>query len=91
MSLRSASGSEQAYRRVELKFTPLTYNQNTVERRALLSATAAGGTCFVAVAGSLATRYKRAEPDLRQVQESFRALPSGRRAAPPPEAAETGL
>ena len=67
------SGGTQPYRRIALKFAPLTYNGNVVERRALLSATAVGGTVFIMAAGSLATRYKKMEPELLAIQESFRA------------------
>ena len=80
VGLKTATGKDQPYRRFALKFTPLTYNQNTVERRALISATAVGGSCFVMVAGCLATRYKKEEEDLRGVQESFRASSTGRAA-----------
>jgi len=68
------SGSTQMYRRISLKFAPLTYNGNTVERRALISATSVGGTVFMLVAGSLATRWKKLQPDLDEVQASFRVI-----------------
>ena len=68
------SGGTQPYRRMAIKFAPLSYNQNTVQRRALLSATAVGGSVFICVAGSLATRYKLLQPELASVQESFRAI-----------------
>jgi len=57
-----------------------SYNQNTVERRALLSSTAVGGTVFIAVAGCLAPRFAKMKPALRALQESFRAVGTGRRA-----------
>ena len=77
------SGSTQPYRRMSLKFAPLTYNGNTVERRAYLSATAVGGTVYILVAGSLATRWKKLEADLKEIQMSFRAIgaPASTRAA----------
>lgn len=73
LSLTSPAGSAQEYRRMAIKFDALTYNANTVSRRALLSATVLGGSVFVMVAGSLGTRYKTAASDLQEVQESFRA------------------
>ena len=67
---------------MSLKFAPLTYNMNTVERRALVSATAVGGTVFILVSGSLATRFKAMQPELAAVQDSFRVLAvRGRRTA----------
>ena len=73
-ALTLPNGRKQQYRRMALKFAPLSYNANTVERRALLSATAVGGSVFVMVSGSLATRYKAVKEDLLEVQESFRAI-----------------
>ena len=70
------TGGKQLYRRIGLKFAPLTYNGNTVERRALISSTEVGGTVFMLVAGSLATRFKKLQPDLQEVQASFRAIGS---------------
>ena len=64
---------------MSLKFAPLTYNMNTVERRALISATAVGGTVFILVSGSLATRFKTMQPELVAVQDSFRVLAVGGR------------
>lgn len=75
-ALTLPNGRKQQYRRMALKFAPLSYNANTVERRALLSATAVGGSVFVMVSGSLATRYKAVKEDLLEVQESFRAIAS---------------
>ena len=75
-ALTLPNGHKQQYRRMALKFAPLSYNANTVERRALLSATAVGGSVFVMVSGSLATRYKAVKEDLLEVQESFRAIAS---------------
>ena len=72
------TGGTQLYRTLDLKFAPLSYNANTVERRALLSATSVGGSVFVLVSGSLATRYKKLQPELLAVRESFRAI--GKRA-----------
>ena len=57
--------------------TTVTYNGNTVERRSLVSATEVGGSVFLLAAGSLATRYKKVEPDLLAIQDSFRVF--GRR------------
>ena len=82
-SFKLPSGGMQSYRHVNLKFAPLSYNGNTVERRALVSATATGGTVFILVAGSLANRFKKLQPELADVQQSFRAIAStARRAAP---------
>lgn len=67
------SGGKQPYRRIDLKFAPLSYNANTVERRALISATSVGGSVFILVTGSLANRFKAMKEDLIGVQESFRA------------------
>ena len=55
----------QPYTRMSLSFSALTYNANTVDRRALLSATALGGSVYILVAGSLATRFKTAAADLQ--------------------------
>ena len=76
--LTSPTGGKQLYRRLALKFAPLSYNGNTVERRALISATSVGGTVFILVAGSLANRYKRLQADLLEVQTSFRAIGSSK-------------
>ena len=46
-SLSLPSGGTQTYRRIALKFAPLSYNANTVERRALISATSVGGSVFI--------------------------------------------
>lgn len=54
--------------------------QNLVERKALISATAVGGTAFIFVSSCMANRYKTVEGTLREVQESFRATGSNRRA-----------
>jgi len=78
VSVSLPSGGKQTYRRLSLKFAPLSYNQNTVQRRALISATAVGGSVFVLVTGSLATRFKQLEGSLQAVQESFRAIGSNR-------------
>jgi len=75
------SGGAQTYRHLTLKFAPLTYNGNTVERRALVSCTAAGGTVFILVAGSLATRFKKVVTELTEVQQSFRAFQNAARGA----------
>ena len=72
-SVRTPQGQQQSYRRLDLKFSPLSYNQNTVQRRALISATAVGGSVFICVAGSLANRFKQLRPELANIQESFRA------------------
>ena len=68
------SGGKQAYRRIDLKFAPLSYNANTVERRALVSATSVGGSVFILVTGSLAMRFKAMKEELQGIQESFRVL-----------------
>ena len=39
-----------------------------------VSATAVGGTVFILVSGSLATRFKAMQPELAAVQDSFRVL-----------------
>ena len=57
--VKNPNGAQQSYRRLALKFAPLTYNGNTVERRSLVSATEVGGSVFLLAAGSLATRYKK--------------------------------
>jgi hypothetical protein len=74
VSVTLPTGGQQAYARIDLKFAPLSYNQNTVQRRALISATAVGGTVFICVAGSLAKRYKTLQPELASIQQSFRVL-----------------
>ena len=66
-------GGEQAYRRISLKYAPISYNQNTVERRALISATSVRGSVFILVASCLATRYKTVQADLAEIADSFRA------------------
>ena len=73
-------GGQQSYRRLSLKFAPLTYNMNTVERRSLVSATAVGGTVFMLVSGSLSSREKlesiaRARPAEAR-RGSAKAMPS---------------
>lgn len=73
-SLSTPTGGMQTYRRLELKFSVLTYNQNTVVRRALLSATATGGSVYVISAGCLDSRFKQIKDDLATCQGSFRAL-----------------
>ena len=61
----ASSPPPQSYVRFALDFSALTYNSNTVNRRALLSATTLGGSVFILVAGSLATKYKAAAADLQ--------------------------
>jgi hypothetical protein len=80
LELSDSRGGRQPYHRLSIKFSPLTYNQNTVERRALISATEVGGAVYMLVAGCLATRFKKVGEDLRGAQESFRAI--GLKAAP---------
>eukprot|EP00966_Prymnesium_polylepis_P155774 3598481-Prymnesium_polylepis.1 len=80
-SLNTPSGGAQQYRRCSIRFSALTYNANTVERRAKMSATALGGSVFVLVAGCLGTRFKDAGQELASAQTSFRAYSSGRAAA----------
>jgi len=72
--LTTPSGAKTLYRRISLRFAPLTYNGNTVERRALLSATHVGGTVFLLATGCLATRYKSLQTELVATQASFRAF-----------------
>ena len=57
----------------------LTYNQNTVGRRALLSATAVGGSVFLLSSGSTDVRFKQVKEDLAACQQSFRAYGKPRR------------
>lgn len=76
VSLKSPSGVTCSYRRLSIRFSALTYNANTVQRRALLSATSLGGTVFVFVAGCLSNRFKEAEPELEAIRSSFRAVSS---------------
>ena len=73
VSLKTPAGSMQPYRRLTLQFDALTFNSNTVRRRALCSATSIGGSVFMLVTGCIANRYKEAAPGLAQVQGSFRA------------------
>ena len=47
-----------------------------------------GGSVFVLVTGSLATRYKQLQPELQAVQESFRAIGRSNRPAATSEAVE---
>ena len=77
-NLKAPSGTTQPYRRMSIRFDVLTYNQNTVRRRALLSATMVGGSVYVLVASCLGSRYKEAEADLAEIQTSFRALTASR-------------
>ena len=56
-----------------------TDNQNTVQRRALLSATAVGGSVFLLSAGSTDIRFKQVKADLAACQQSFRAYSQKRR------------
>lgn len=72
--LKLPSGSTQSYRKLSLKFAPLTYNGNNVERRALISATSVGGTVFMLVAGATSIRWKKLLPELDEVQQSFRVI-----------------
>lgn len=72
-SLSTPSGGTQPYRQFSLSFEALTYNANTVVRRAKVSATAVGGTVFVLVAGCLGTRYKETVKELESIQASYRA------------------
>jgi len=67
-------GLTQPYRRLDLRFSVLSYNANTVQRRASLSATVAGGSVFVLVAGCLGTRYKSSSDELESIAKSFRAI-----------------
>ena len=53
------------------------YVQRTVATQ--VSATAVGGTVFILVSGSLATRFKAMQPELAAVQDSFRVLAVGGR------------
>ena len=81
-SLSTPTGDRQTYRRLELKFSVLTYNQNTVIRRALVSATAAGGSVYLISAGCLDSRFKTIKDDLATCQGSFRALGGRTRKVP---------
>jgi len=73
LSFTNPSGAPQPYRRLAVRFDVLTYNQNTVQRKALISATSLGGSVFILVAGSLGSRYKDAAESLASIQTSFRA------------------
>jgi hypothetical protein len=75
-SVSLPSGGQQVYRRAAVSFSPLTYNANLVERKALISATAVGGSVFLFVSGSMANRFKKIKPELINCQESFRAVGS---------------
>ena len=46
---------------------------------AIATGTAVGGTVFILVSGSLATRFKAMQPELAAVQDSFRVLAVGGR------------
>jgi len=83
VELNLPSGGQQAYKRLAISFAPLTYNQNLVERKALVSATAVGGSAFIFVTGCMANRYKKMKDELKETHESFRATGSGRRAPDP--------
>lgn len=72
------TGGTQPYRLLSLKFAPLTFNSNVVERRALVSATAVGGSVFMLSCGCQATRFKKAAAELAATQASFRAYAAGR-------------
>ena len=61
LTRKSPSGKEQAYRRLSIKFAALTYNQNTVERRAEMMATEVGGSIYMLCAGCQARNYKASE------------------------------
>ena len=73
-------GGKQSYRLLKIKFEALTYNQNTVQRRALISATSVGGSVFILVSGCLSNRFKQAGTELEEIQKSFRAYSEGRSA-----------
>ena len=85
LTRKSPSGKEQAYRRLSIKFAALTYNQNTLERRAEMMATEVGGSIYMLCAGCQARNYKASAKDLDEIVDSFRAVPSSRK-PPPPEA-----
>jgi hypothetical protein len=85
---KSPSGKDQSYRRLSIKFAALTYNQNTVERRAEMMATEVGGSVYMLCAGCQARNYKASKADLDEILDSFRAVPSTRK-PPPPEAKAT--
>ena len=72
VELTSPAGAAQKYRRFKLRFDALTYNQNTVSRTAYVSATSAGGSAFVLIAGCLSKRAKEAGKELTSIQKSFR-------------------
>ena len=88
LTRKSPSGKDQAYRRLSIKFAALTYNQNTVERRAEMMATEVGGSVYMLCAGCQARNYKASKADLDEILDSFRAVPSTRK-PPPPEAKAT--
>jgi hypothetical protein len=69
-----SSGMEQQYRQFSLSFDALTYNANTVNRRAKVSATALGGSVFILFTSCLGSRYEKgASRELVSIQQSFQA------------------
>ena len=68
-----SSGMEQQYRQFSLSFDALTYNANTVNRRAKISATALGGSVFILFTSCLGSRYDKASRDLVSIQQTFQA------------------
>ena len=67
-----SSGMEMQYRQFSLSFDALTYNANTVNRRAKVSATTLGGSVFVLFTSCLGSRYEKASRELSSIQQTFR-------------------
>jgi hypothetical protein len=88
VNIKNPSAIEQPYRRFSLSFNALTYNANTVNRRALVSATSVSGSVFILVAGSLGNRYKESRTELGSISTSFRAFSTSKARVVEIEAAE---
>jgi hypothetical protein len=92
VNIKNPSAIEQPYRRFSLSFNALTYNANTVNRRALVSATSVSGSVFILVAGSLGNRYKESRTELGSISTSFRAFSTSKaRVVEIEEAARAGV
>ena len=64
----------------------MTYNANTVNRRAKVTATALGGSVFVLVTSCLGSRYDKASGELESIQRTFRAYATSKARAAEVEA-----
>ena len=85
-STSPSGGAEQVYRQFDLSFNALTYNANTVNRRAKVTATALGGSVFVLVTSCLGSRYDKASGELESIQRTFRAYATSKARAAEVEA-----